>query len=208
MCDDPPPACSGRRRTLWLVGGLWVALAAGAMIGPAAASDIATGRAAWRLLAAPSAVALVRHARTAGGAGDPEGFRLEDCSTQRNLTDQGRAQAAALGQRFRANGVAVELVLSSRWCRCLDTARLAFGGVEPWPALDNLYANSAREPEQSAEVRRRIRAWSRPGAMVMVTHGVNILPLTGIAPAEGEVVVLHPDEESDFKVVGRIPPGQ
>jgi hypothetical protein len=99
-------------------------------------------------------------------------------------------------------------VLSSRWCRCLDTARLAFGGVEPWPPLDNLYGNSAGEAGQSAEVRQRIRAWSRPGALVMVTHGANILPLTGISPAEGEVVVLRPDDAKDFTVVGRIAPGE
>jgi phosphohistidine phosphatase SixA len=206
-CDDPPPTGLPRRRVAQMLGGLGLAwVAEGAFAGVAA--EIATGRAAWRMLATRGAVALIRHARTSGGAGDPAGFSLEDCATQRNLTDQGRAQAAALGQRFRANGVAVELVLSSRWCRCLDTARIAFGGVEPWTALDNLYGNNAKEPTQSAEVRKRIRAWARPGALVLVTHGANILPLTGISPAEGEVVVLRPNDAKDFNVVGRIAPGE
>lgn len=172
----------------------------------AAAESIATGAAAWRELTSPGAVALIRHARTSAGTGDPPGFKLEDCATQRNLTDPGRTQSAALGQRFRAKGVAVELVLSSRWCRCLETARIAFGGAEPWPPLDNIWDDRSREPAQSAEVRKRIKAWARPGALALVTHGVNIAALTGITPVEGEVVVLKPDPAGDFKVVGRIGP--
>ena len=85
--------------------------------------------------------------------------------------------------------------------RDLDTARLAFGAADPWPALDNVFDDRAREPAQNAEVRGYLRAWSGPGALVLVSHGVNITPLTGIYPAEGEVVVLRPDPAADFRVV-------
>ncbi|HMS81661.1 MAG TPA: histidine phosphatase family protein, partial [Burkholderiaceae bacterium] len=71
-------------------------------------------------------VLLLRHALTEPGVGDPPGFRIEACGTQRNLSAQGRAQAARLGASLRDAGVAIGPVRSSRWCRCLDTARLAF----------------------------------------------------------------------------------
>lgn len=183
------------------------AFAAPGVSGAAAQSPVATGEAAWSLLKQSGSVALIRHGRTSGGAGDPPGFMLENCGTQRNLTEEGRAQAKALGEAVRAHGVAVAAVLSSRWCRCLETARLAFGAAEPWPALDNLFGNSARAPAQTAELRKRIRAWAGPGTLVMVSHGVNILPLTGIQPAEGELLVLLPDPSVDFRVVGRIATG-
>ena len=78
----------------------------------------------WDALRAGGHVALIRHAATTGGAGDPPGFRLDDCTTQRNLTDRGRAEARRLGERLRAEGIAVGKVLSSQWCRCRETADL------------------------------------------------------------------------------------
>ncbi|MGQ0675774.1 MAG: histidine phosphatase family protein [Rhodospirillales bacterium] len=188
-----------------------VALAAGGLVACAdrafAQTSLATGEEAWRLLRQDASIALVRHARTSGGAGDPPGFALGDCATQRNLTDEGRGQARALGEAARARGIIVTTVLSSRWCRCLDTARLAFGEAEPWPAVDNLFGNSARVAAQTAEFRKRVVAWTGPGALVVVTHGANILPLTEIQPAEGEMLVLLPDPRDGFRVVGRIAPG-
>jgi len=90
--------------------------------------------------------------------------------------------------------------------RCLETARIAFGGAEGWAPLDNIWDDRTREAAQSAEVRKRIKEWSRPGALALVTHGVNIVALTGVSPVEGEVVVLKPDAAGDFRVVGRIGP--
>ena len=167
---------------------------------------VATGDAAWRLLQQNGSVALLRHGRTTGGAGDPPGFALEDCATQRNLTDDGRVQMRKLGEEARARGFNAATVLSSRWCRCLETARLVFGKAEAWPQLDNLFGNPARVQAQTAELRKRIRAWSGPGTLVLVTHGANILPLTGIQPAEGEMVIVMPDARDDFRVAGRIAP--
>ena len=97
---------------------------------PIAAACAETDEAAlWAALREGGHVALMRHA-IAPGVGDPAGFRLDDCTTQRKLSAQGRAQARAIGERFRANGIATAAVFSSQWCRCLDTAReLALGEV-------------------------------------------------------------------------------
>ena len=84
----------------------------------------------WALLKGGGQVVLMRHAITTPGVGDPPGMRLDDCSTQRNLTDEGRRHARQTGEVFRARGVAVDRVRASPWCRCLETARLAFGKAE------------------------------------------------------------------------------
>jgi hypothetical protein len=174
---------------------------------PASAQGaVATGEAAWRLLQQDGAVALIRHGRTPGGVGDPPGFALEDCKTQRNLTDRGRSEMRALGEALRLRGIAAAEVLSSRWCRCLETARLVFGKAEPWPAIDNLFGNPQRVEAQTAELRKRIRAWKGPGLLAMSTHGANILPLTGVQPAEGEMVIVLTDPGGDIRVAGRLAP--
>src|SRR5438034_5418704 len=85
----------------------------------------------WDALREPGSVVVLRHSYAPGGF-DPPGFRLDDCSTQRNLDEQGRAQAARVGEAFRQHGIALGAVLSSPRCRCMDTARLAFGQVQAW----------------------------------------------------------------------------
>lgn len=161
-------------------------------------------RAAWQALQEGGAVAVIRHAR-APGVGDPAGFRLEDCATQRNLSEAGRAQARALGAEFKARGIDARRVLSSRWCRALETAHLAFGEVvEPAPALDSLVPERAEQEPRTRAFRDLVAAWhGREGVAVFVTHQVNITALTGANPAEGEVIVLKPRPEG-FALVGRI----
>jgi len=185
------------RVSLLLVLALWLPAA------PALA-----GEALWSLLERGGLVVLMRHASTPPMTGDPPGFRLEDCSTQRNLTDAGRDEARRVGAAFRSRRVPVDQVLSSRWCRCLETARLVFGAAEPWPILDNLLRprgrDAAREAEQTQAARARIAAWRGPGNLVLVTHGVNILPLTGFVPVMGELVVVTPRAPDGFTVVGRL----
>src|SRR2546422_2149436 len=97
---------------------------------PVAAAD--DSREAWAALVNGSHVALVRHGNAPPGyGGDPPGFKIDDCATQRNMDERGRAQARAVGEAFRQHGVIVDKVLSSPWCRCLETARLmALGPVE------------------------------------------------------------------------------
>src|SRR5215207_7789209 len=79
---------------------------------------------AWEALRKCGHVALMRHSDAPGGAGDPVGFKLDDCSTQRNLSGRGRADAVAIGAQIRANGVSFTRIISSPWCRCVETAKL------------------------------------------------------------------------------------
>jgi phosphohistidine phosphatase SixA len=160
---------------------------------------------AWTALREGRVVALIRHAR-APGTGDPAGFRLDDCSTQRNLSEQGRAQARQLGTAFTNSGVIVTRVLSSRWCRALETARLAFGiHVEPFQPLDSFFGNHAREAQQTSAVKNKITTWRGPGVLALVTHQVNVTALTGVVPAEGEIVVVRPAADG-IAIVGTIRP--
>ena len=161
--------------------------------------------AVWTRLREGGYTVLIRHAR-APGIGDPPAFRLYDCATQRNLSAEGRAQAAALGAAFRERKVPVARVLSSRWCRALDTARAAFGKAEPEPALDSFFSESRRGPSQTERVRALIKASSsEPGNLVLVTHQVNITALTRIFPAEGEMIVVAA-RDGGLSVVGRLKP--
>jgi broad specificity phosphatase PhoE len=162
----------------------------------------AASQSGWEALRSGGAVVLLRHAR-APGVGDPSGFRLEDCATQRNLSPEGREQARRIGAAFRDRAIPVERVLSSRWCRALDTARLAFGSVDPYPGLDSFFAERGEREGRTREVRNLVSRWQSSGVLVLVTHQVNITALTGQAPAEGEFLVLKPDPSSGFTVVGR-----
>jgi phosphohistidine phosphatase SixA len=160
---------------------------------------------AWDALRSGGRVALIRHA-DAPGTGDPPGFALQDCSTQRNLSAGGQSQAARLGAAFRTHGVRVDQVLTSGWCRCVETATIAFGTGEVWAPLHSFFSDAGTETSQTEQVRDRVAAWSGPGTLVLVTHQVNITALTDIFPAAGEVVVLAPAPERafGFSIVGRI----
>jgi phosphohistidine phosphatase SixA len=158
----------------------------------------------WRLLAAGGQVVLVRHAVTTPGVGDPSGMRLEDCSTQRNLTDEGRAHARRLGAAFRARGVPVERLLSSPWCRCLETARLAFGAPEVWAPLGNLFGRPENWEEQVRRMRELAGEPRRGGNLVLVSHGSTISALTGINPDTAEMVILTPQGSGRFRLAGRL----
>jgi broad specificity phosphatase PhoE len=161
----------------------------------------------WALLQGGEQVVLIRHAVTTAGVGDPPGFRLDDCGTQRNLTDEGRQAARRLGEAFRARGVPVARVLSSPWCRCLETARLAFGAVEPWPPLSNLYGRSEARAEQVRQMQPVLGERRAGGNLVLVTHGSTIAAVTGINPAPAEMVVVSPRGSERFTVAGRLAQG-
>jgi phosphohistidine phosphatase SixA len=166
--------------------------------------SVADPTAAWAALRKGGHVALMRHADAPGGAGDPPGFRLDDCATQRNLSAKGRADAAAVGARFRAEGVAVAKILSSPWCRCVETARLlALGPVETEPAFSNAFVLSDRRDALREAARAIIHAWSG-GTLLVVTHGANIQALTGRNPASGEIVVVAAGS-GPLRQIGRIP---
>jgi phosphohistidine phosphatase SixA len=172
--------------------------------GPRAAD---ASEALWAKLRAGGHVALIRHASAPGAAGDPKGFKLDDCATQRNLSDEGRAEARRLGEAFRAHHVPVGKVMSSQWCRCRDTATLMdIGMVETAPTFNNAFVLYDRRAELTAGARAVIGDWNGPGTLVIVTHGANILPLTGFQPSEGEMIVVEPEAMADgrLRVIGRI----
>lgn len=158
----------------------------------------------WALLQSGGQVVVMRHASTDPGVGDPQGFRLGDCATQRNLSPAGREEARRIGSAFRVRGVPIGRVLSSRWCRCLETAHLAFGGVETWPPLDSFFSDRRRESEQTKAVRALVGDRPARGNLILVTHQVNISALTGISPASGEMIVLSPTGSGSFQVRGRL----
>jgi phosphohistidine phosphatase SixA len=170
------------------------------------AASAGEGEALWSLLRGGGQVVLMRHASTDPGPGDPAGFRLDDCATQRNLSAAGREEAQRIGALFRARGVPIGQVLSSRWCRCMETARLAFGTVEPWPALDSFFNDRSRETAQTGAVRERAGERPATGNLILVTHQVNITSLTGTFPAPGEIIVLFPEGNGASRLAGRIAP--
>ena len=161
---------------------------------------------AWGALAKGGHVALIRHGNAPPGyGGDPPGFRIDDCKTQRNLDEQGRGEARALGEAFRNHGVRVDRTLSSPWCRCLETARLmAVGPVETsWALVPDV------EPTVSVrlkELKEIVAAWQGPGTLVLVTHALTVRALLGFLPIQGETVVLEPGPGSaaGAKLVGLI----
>jgi broad specificity phosphatase PhoE len=181
-----------------------VVVAVWLIVMPAAAAD--DSQEAWVALANGGHVALIRHANAPPGyGGDPPGFRLDDCATQRNLDDKGRAQARTLGEAFRNHGVHVDRIASSPVCRCLDTASLmGVGQVEKsWALLPDRDPNAR---VRLGELREMVANWRGPGTLVLVTHGFTIRPLIGIITDQAEVVVLKPTPgaEAGARVVGRI----
>jgi broad specificity phosphatase PhoE len=159
----------------------------------------------WSELRAGGYVVLLRHAVTEPGTGDPPGFRLGDCSTQRNLSAQGRADARRIGEAFRRHQVPVFGVWSSRWCRCLETAQLAFGKAKPAPMLDSMYEDGEAAIKQKIRALRAALARRPPGGnLILVTHNRNVHALTGLSPASGEMVVVRPDASGMLKVIGRL----
>ncbi len=158
----------------------------------------------WQALRAGGVTALMRHAATNPGIGDPPGFTLEQCATQRNLSDAGRADARAIGAAFTRNKVTPGAVWSSRWCRCLDTARIAFGRVEPEPSLDSMFNDEgSRSALKLRDLRARLAARRDSTPLVLVTHDVNIRALTGQSLAQGEML-LFTQRDGKLDVLGRI----
>lgn len=158
----------------------------------------------WTRLKQPGVIVLFRHAN-APGTGDPPGFVLGDCSTQRNLDEQGRAEARAIGEAFRERLIQVGGVLSSQWCRARETAELAFPGqVKEVAAFNSFFGDRSAEPETTAAARAILAGWQGPGVLVVVTHQVNITALTGIAPRPGEGIVVRM-RDGTAEVLGRLP---
>jgi broad specificity phosphatase PhoE len=186
----------GTRALRPAVIGVLLLLATSSMV--AAADD-----AVWAAIRTSGAVVVLRHSY-APGAFDPPDARLDDCATQRNLDDNGRAQARRIGEAFRRQDIAVGAVLSSPRCRCLDTARLAFGKVEAWDVLQGSLSNAERRQAQLVEMRRRIAAQRDGPLLVLVTHGSVVTDLTGRDIRMGELVVLRREADGTHAVAGQL----
>jgi broad specificity phosphatase PhoE len=164
----------------------------------------------WALLAQGGRVVLMRHAATVPGIGDPPGFKLGECATQRNLSDAGRRDAERIGAAFREHGVPVAAVLSSHWCRCLDTARLAFGRVEPAAMLDSMFRDAAAARERKLAALRGYLAGTRKasqerGNIVLVTHDVNIRALGGGYIGQGDILIATADAGGKLRIEATVP---
>ena len=141
-------------------------------------------------------VILLRHGE-APGRSEPLGFNLNDCSTQRNLSDKGRDESRQLGELLRAHGINVTKVLTARFCRTRETAELLnLGPVEDDAAFDNLEFNKLRAAELLNKEREHIASWRGPGVLLIVTHGSNIKALTGFQLEEGAMIVTDPVDQS------------
>ena len=171
------------------------------------AANAADDAALWGGLRAGTHAALMRHAQ-APGVGDPSGFRLDDCRTQRNLSAEGKRQAGRAGALFREHGIARATVYSSQWCRCLDTAAgLGLGPVTPEPALNSFFENGGQEKSQTELVLGLIARHPPGTPLVLVTHQVNITALIGGYVESGEIIVVRP-KDGKLELAGRIKPLQ
>ncbi len=160
----------------------------------------------WARLRAGGTALLMRHAQTEPSTGDPPGFRLDDCGTQRNLDARGRAQARAWGAALRRHGVAIAGAYTSAWCRCRETASLMeVGEVLHLPALDSFFDESSRRGSQTDALKNFIADWQKPETLLLVSHQVNVTALTGLNPRSGEAVVLAAAGQ-DIEVLGRLGP--
>ncbi|MGE0499988.1 MAG: histidine phosphatase family protein [Rhizobiaceae bacterium] len=178
---------------------LTLALCIALLSAPAGATE-----AGWALLREGGHVVVLRHAM-ASGAVDPPNVDPENCATQRNLTERGKQQARKIGALFAARAANADRVLSSRYCRTMETARLAFGDrdLEPFEALDPAAAGSPEAEPNKAAVMAEVANFVGSGNLVMVTHLDVIQALTGAGAREGEAIVVRADGDR-LHVLARI----
>jgi phosphohistidine phosphatase SixA len=172
--------------TAWGAGAL--ALGGWSRVAPVSAQSLpAQSKAAllslWRR---EGGVLLMRHAATEQGVGDPPGFVMGQCHTQRNLSVEGRQACRDLGLWMRAQSFQPDAVRSSQWCRCQDTAQLVFGQYEDWPALNSTFAGQGNAAAQLQALRERLQGMPHGQTEVWVTHQVIMTGLTGAYPGLGE----------------------
>ena len=146
-------------------------------------------------------IILIRHALAPGG-GDPPGFKINDCKTQRNLNKVGIEQSKAIGKLFKKNKIPVDKVLSSQWCRCKDTAKYAFEDFETSDALNSFYDEkfAANETKQINDLKKYIQKWDSDKNLVFVTHYVVISSILNIGSSSGEIIV----SDKNFNIIGSV----
>ena len=174
----------------------------------ARASDAAEQSTLWDALRSGEAFAIMRHA-LAPGTGDPEALDLNDCSTQRNLSDEGRDQATSIGAGFVRQGIETARVYSSEWCRCRETAALLkIGAVEILKPLNSFFRFPGRRDGQIDALKtwldESLSKDRTPTPLVLVTHQVVITALTGVFPRSGEVVIVRRGADGAIAVLGSL----
>ena len=135
-------------------------------------------------------IIFIRHAYAPGG-GDPNNFDINDCDTQRNLNDEGRLQSKKIGDFFKKNEISIEKVYSSEWCRCKETASIAFRSFETKNFLNSFFSERfAKNRENQIEnFKKFINNWNGKQNLIFVTHYVVISEILNYAPASGEIIV-------------------
>ena len=157
---------------------------------------------AWNLTQEGNKIILIRHSLAPGG-GDPAGFKIDDCKTQRNLNKKGINQSKKIGKLFKKNKVLIDQVLSSQWCRCKDTAKYAFGEYKEFTALNSTFQSpfDKNEGKQLKELYNYVKKWNGNGKnLVLITHYSIITAVTNAVPSSGEIVIA----DKNFKVLGTI----
>ena len=147
-------------------------------------------------------IILIRHSK-APGFGDPPGFKIHDCKTQRNLSKEGIEQSEKIGKLFKKNQIKIDQVLSSQWCRCKDTAKYAFKNFKEFSALNSTFQPpyDKNSKKQIKELKDFIQKWNgRGGNLILVTHYVIINAITDVVPRSGEIVIIN----KNFKTLSTI----
>ena len=165
-------------------------------------SQLNASNQAWNLAQEGNKIILIRHSLAPGG-GDPPGFNIRDCKTQRNLNRTGVNQSKKIGKLFKKNNVPVDQVLSSQWCRCKDTAKYAFGNYKEFTALNSTFQSpyNKNEGKQLKDLYNFVRKWKGRGKnLVLITHYSIITAVTTAVPSSGEIVIT----DKNFKVLGTI----
>ena len=158
----------------------------------------------WEAIKSGTAFALIRHA-LAPGTGDPEDFTLGVCNTQRNLSVEGRRQAATIGKRFRTQGIKEAKVFSSQWCRCRETAALLMlGKVGTLREINSFFETPDKAVSQTKTLKIWLNSYRGSPPLILVTHQVNITALTGVFPNSGEIVVVQWQSNGQLYVMGSL----
>ena len=133
---------------------------------------------------------FIRHAYAPGG-GDPDNFDINDCSTQRNLSEEGREQAKNIGDYFKINLIPIDKIISSEWCRCKETAEIAFKKFETNNFLNSFFSEkfSKNRTKQIKNLKKYVNEWDGNKNLVFVTHYVVISEALNYAPSSGEIVI-------------------
>ena len=141
---------------------------------------------------------FIRHAYAPGG-GDPDNFIISNCSTQRNLNEDGKKQSTKIGQFFIKNNILIDKVLSSEWCRCKDTAKIAFDRFETKNFLNSFFSSkfASNKNQQIRDLKEYIKNWESDKNLVLVTHYVLITEVLNYSPSSGEIVI----SDKNFKVI-------